>query len=131
MSKKKALIFIFLPLIVLGSVVVGIILGGMLTPSDINNKTLLFSNNRGFNAGTKLNEILNFIEDMYVDTVDKEDLTERSISSMLTQLDPHSYYIPARDFDGMIVSDLNKGGPIIRMLMCFFSFLDVLKFGIS
>jgi carboxyl-terminal processing protease len=101
MSKNKTLIFIFLPLIVLGSIVTGIILGGMLTPSDINSKNLLFSNNKRFNTGTKLNEILNFIEDMYVDTVDKDDLTERSIKSMLTQLDPHSYYIPAREFDGM------------------------------
>ncbi|MFB0926371.1 MAG: S41 family peptidase, partial [Vicingaceae bacterium] len=54
-----------------------------------------------FNTATKLNEILSFIEDTYVDSVDKKDLTERSITSMLTTLDPHSYYIPAKDFDGM------------------------------
>lgn len=101
MKNTKTLIFIFLPLIVVGSIIIGIILGGILTPSDINNKSLIFSQTKRFNNATKLNEILKFIEDMYVDTVDKEDLTERSITSMLSQLDPHSYYIPPQDFDGM------------------------------
>ena len=101
MKSNKTLIYIFLPLIILGSVVAGIVLGGILTPSDVNNQNILFPQNKRFNTATKLNEILNFIEDMYVDTVDKKKLTESSISSMLTELDPHSYYIPAQDFDGM------------------------------
>ncbi len=101
MSKNKALIFIFLPLIIAGCIAVGIYLGAFLTPSDINNKSLLFPQTKRFNTATKLNEILNFIEDAYVDSVNKKDLTERSIASMLTTLDPHSFYIPAKDFDGM------------------------------
>ncbi|MBL4593156.1 MAG: peptidase S41, partial [Flavobacteriales bacterium] len=101
MSKNRALIFIFLPLIITGCIVLGIFLGAFLVPSDINNKALIFPQNKRFNTATKLNEILNFIESTYVDSVDKKDLTERSITSMLTTLDPHSYYIPAKDFDGM------------------------------
>jgi len=101
MSKNRALIFIFLPLIVAACIVLGVFLGAFLTPSDVNNKALLFPQNKRFNTATKLNEILNFIESTYVDSVDKKDLTERSITSMLTTLDPHSYYIPAKDFDGM------------------------------
>lgn len=45
----------------------------------------------------KLREILNYIDTDYVDTVDTEKLAEEAIESMLTQLDPHSSYIPARD----------------------------------
>ena len=101
MSKNRALIFIFLPLIIAGCIITGIYLGAFLAPSDINNKSLIFSQNKRFNTATKLNEILNFIEDTYVDSVDKKDLTERSIASMLATLDPHSYYIPAKDFNGM------------------------------
>jgi carboxyl-terminal processing protease len=101
MSKNKALLFIFLPLIISSCLVAGIYLGSFLTPSDINNKTFIFPQTKRFNTATKLNEILNFIENTYVDTVDKKDLTERSITSMLSLLDPHSYYIPANDFDGM------------------------------
>ena len=101
MSKNKALIFIFLPLIIAGCIVIGIYLGAFLAPSDINDRALIFPQNKRFNTATKLNEILNFIEDTYVDSVDKNDLTERSIASMLSSLDPHSYYIPSKDFDGM------------------------------
>ncbi|PCJ26576.1 MAG: peptidase S41 [Flavobacteriales bacterium] len=101
MSKNRTLIFIFLPLVIAGCIIIGIYLGAFLTPSDINDKTLIFPQNKRFNTATKLNEILNFIEDAYVDSVDKQELTERSITSMLATLDPHSYYIPAKDFDGM------------------------------
>ncbi len=101
MSKNKALVFILLPVIITGSIVVGIYLGSYLTPSDVNNKNFIFPQTQRFNTATKLNEILNFIEDTYVDSVDKNDLTERSITSMLALLDPHSYYIPTKEFDGM------------------------------
>ncbi len=101
MSKSKAYLFIFLPLIIAGCIVIGIYLGAFLAPSDVNDKAFIFPQNKRFNTATKLNEILNFIEDTYVDSVNKKELTERSITSMLATLDPHSYYIPAKDFDGM------------------------------
>jgi carboxyl-terminal processing protease len=101
MSKNKAFLFVFLPVILAVCLITGIYLGSYLTPSDINNKNFIFPQTKRFNTASKLNEILNFIEDTYVDSVDKNDLTERSITSMLTTLDPHSYYIPAKDFDGM------------------------------
>jgi carboxyl-terminal processing protease len=98
MSNKK-IVFIFLPLIIASCVVLGIFLGSFLVPSS--NKPIIFSKGKRFNTATKLNEILNFIEDTYVDTVNKNELTESSISSMLSTLDPHSYYIPATNFDNM------------------------------
>ena len=101
MSKNKALLLIFLPLIIAGSIVLGIFLSAFLTPSNVNDRTLIFPQNKRFNTATKLNEILNFIENTYVDSVDKKELTEESIKSMLATLDPHSYYIPAKEFDGM------------------------------
>jgi len=101
MSKNKTFLYIFLPLVIATCTILGVFLGAFLTPSNINDKTIIFKQNQRFNTATKLNEILNFIENTYVDSVDKKDLTEKSISSMLTTLDPHSYYIPAKDFDGM------------------------------
>lgn len=101
MSKNKKLIIVFLPLIAAICIVIGIYMGSILTPSDINDKTFIFPQTKRFSNATKLNEILNFIEDTYVDSVDKKDLTERSITAMLSQLDPHSYYIPAKEFNEM------------------------------
>ncbi|MGB0882988.1 MAG: S41 family peptidase [Vicingaceae bacterium] len=101
MSNNNKFLYIFLPLIIACCTISGVFLGAYLTPSNVNDKTIIFPNTQRFNTASKLNEILNFIESTYVDSVDKEDLTEKSISSMLTTLDPHSYYIPAQDFDGM------------------------------
>ncbi len=52
----------------------------------------------GFRArNDKINSILNIIESDYVDTVDRAELVEAAIPSILKKLDPHSVYIPAKD----------------------------------
>ncbi|HRP60541.1 MAG TPA: PDZ domain-containing protein, partial [Vicingus sp.] len=66
-----------------------------------SDKTIIFSNNHQAKGTNKLNEILSFIKDMYVDTVNTTELTENSIASILASLDPHSYYIPAKEFNDM------------------------------
>lgn len=45
----------------------------------------------------KFSEIISIINQVYVDTVNVDDLEERSINEILNQLDPHSVYIPAKD----------------------------------
>lgn len=45
----------------------------------------------------KLNTIFNLIADDYVDTVTINDLVENAIPKILTDLDPHTTYIPAKD----------------------------------
>jgi len=52
----------------------------------------------GFRArNDKINSILNIIESDYVDTVNRAELVEAAIPSILKKLDPHSVYIPAKD----------------------------------
>lgn len=53
------------------------------------------------NASDKLNSVLNFIEEEYVDTVKKEVLVEKAISDLLQNLDPHSVYITAKEVQEM------------------------------
>lgn len=43
----------------------------------------------------KLEELIRYIEAKYVDDVDREELVDETIASILKQLDPHSSYIPA------------------------------------
>ncbi|MDW7691982.1 S41 family peptidase [Flammeovirgaceae bacterium SG7u.111] len=50
------------------------------------------------NAG-KFRDVLGYIERYYVDTVDLDELTEHAIEEVLTKLDPHTAYIPAKDYD--------------------------------
>ncbi len=50
------------------------------------------------NSGTnKLNNLLHIIDDQYVDTVNVSDLVEKAMPQLLSELDPHSVYISAKD----------------------------------
>ena len=97
---NKYNIKIFLPLLLTLSVVVGIYLGSYLS-STTGNRSIIFSKSNNKSSTGKLNEILNFIEEAYVDSVDSKELLENSINSMLSNLDPHSYYISPKDFNDM------------------------------
>ncbi len=50
------------------------------------------------NGSDKVSDIINYIDDSYVDSIDQEELTEEAIVSMLGNLDPHSSYIPSESF---------------------------------
>lgn len=71
-------------------IVVGIIMGIWLKP-DTNGGAFLFK------SKNKIGQILSIINEAYVDTVDVDSLEEVAIGELLTQLDPHSVYIPAKD----------------------------------
>lgn len=46
---------------------------------------------------SKLTEIINYIQQEYVDTINAQKLVDESITQILNNLDPHSSYIPAED----------------------------------
>ncbi len=52
----------------------------------------------GMDRHNKINDVINYIHDAYVDSVSRDFLTEETIRSMLRNLDPHSSYIPASEF---------------------------------
>ena len=126
---------------------------------------VLFSLNIGFFAGhkirlkrpqlkilrteqNKINEALEVISRNYVDTVDISNLAERAVEKIISELDPHSSYIPASDVetanedlessfggigitfnmvtDTIIVMDVISGGPAEKAgLMVFDRILTV------
>lgn len=45
----------------------------------------------------RINQVNKYIEDYYVEEPDYQKITEKAVSSMLTELDPHSIYIAAKD----------------------------------
>jgi len=86
---------IYLPLLFALILIAGIFLGYKLTPVTVHPQWL------NIHAGNynKLNDVVNYIVQEYVDSVDKKELTEEGIAGILQKLDPHSQYIPAEDFD--------------------------------
>ncbi len=62
----------------------------------------IFRQSRYFSSQTtsvseKVNRLLNYIEEDYVDTVDTEDLLDDAIKDMLEKLDPHSVYLSKQE----------------------------------
>ena len=58
------------------------------------NSCIDFGTTRGSND--KLSHLLHIIGNQYVDTVNVDDLIEKTIPKVLAELDPHSVYIPAQ-----------------------------------
>ena len=50
-------------------------------------------------AGNKLDAVLGLIDESYVDSVSIDSLIENSIPKILTELDPHSKYIPTEEVE--------------------------------
>ncbi len=55
--------------------------------------------------GKQLSEILYYIDAFYVDSVDTDSLMQHTIETLLSQLDPHTAYIPAKDLE-VVSADL-------------------------
>lgn len=97
MSDKRLKLFIYYPIILSVVLAGGMYLGSVLHfgYQDVN----LVSPSP--NGSKKISNLLNYVLEEYVDSVDMEGLTESTIIQMLDQLDPHSAYIPARDLAAM------------------------------
>jgi len=65
--------------------------GGAAVASPAHHKT----------TGGTIKSLLDFIELQYVDTVNRQELEQKTIAAMLKSLDPHSDYIPATDFSAV------------------------------
>lgn len=86
--------YLILPVIVLLAVVVGFILGNYFSNNSISRKFFL-------NSGNKIDVILDIIDEQYVDSVNMKDLVEDAIPKLISELDPHSSYIPAQDLEAV------------------------------
>ena len=82
----------FMPLWLALSVVVGIFIGSFFANRFSGNRLSII--NSGSN---KLNDLLHIVDDQYVDTVNVNDLVEKAVPTILSELDPHSVYISQKD----------------------------------
>ena len=94
MSNLAKKISVYLPIALSIAVILGILLGTHLNFSPVRNTVF-------FNKFNKLNEILNYVVEEYVDTIDRTELTEDAIRALLKNLDPHSAYITADELKSL------------------------------
>lgn len=88
----------FLPIILSLVLILGVWLGYFLNNRIRSAGSYSQSQN---NTNEKINSLLDYIEYQYVDTINKKDLVEKTVTSLLQSLDPHSAYIPASDFSSV------------------------------
>lgn len=79
-----------LPLVLSIGIAAGVLIGATIADNGSSGADL----NKSLQ---KFREVLLHIDKNYVDEVDTEELVEDAITHMLTKLDPHSAYIPAKD----------------------------------
>ena len=86
---------LYLPIVFALVLVTGILIGYYLMQSSFIQK---YTPLKGMQGKNTINELIRFIDNNYVDSVDNKKLNEEAITGMLLSLDPHSVYIPASDF---------------------------------
>lgn len=88
-STKK--IYIWLPLWIALSVAVGILIGSFFS---IHN-----SGRTNYVKGDKIDAVLECIAGSYVDSVDIQELIEKALPNLVSELDPHSVYLTAEEVE--------------------------------
>ncbi len=84
----------YTPLIAAVCVVIGIVIGTFYANHFSGNRLNIINT-----SGNKLNYLLHIVDDQYVDTVDMTQLVEDAMPAILSELDPHSAYISAKDVE--------------------------------
>ena len=90
MGNKK--LQVWLPLIFSLVMIVGMYFGYKLGTQNGGNKSFFSSNNR-----SSLQEAIDLIKMRYVDSVQLDSLEGKAIQQLMTELDPHSVYLPPVD----------------------------------
>jgi len=87
--------FVWLPIWIAFGVIIGIVIGNLFSLFSPGTKTSFFGGNN------KLDAVIQYISETYVDSVDSKELIELTIPSLVSELDPHSSYISAKDMSLM------------------------------
>lgn len=84
----------FIPFLLAICLIAGIAIGTFYANHFSGNKLGIINT-----SSNKLNALLRIIDDQYVDTVNMGELVEEAMPQILSELDPHSSYIPAKDLE--------------------------------
>jgi carboxyl-terminal processing protease len=95
MEQKNSLRIIFLPLLLAAAIVTGIIIGRYFRSA--RNQDMFYI----YPRADKLTNVTNYITREYVDPINKDELIEKTIPKLISELDPHSQYLPAKDLQAV------------------------------
>lgn len=96
-SFNKKRYFVWLPLWIVVGVAFGIFVGSRFFQTSESGGYPIFIGGGG--NSNKLDAIIKYIDESYVDSVNSADLIEDVIPTIISELDPHSAYISAKDME--------------------------------
>lgn len=89
---------IYLPIAFAIVMIVGFLLGASLVKVSSLNKNISLIQDLQSNKYDPVNDVLGYIMQDYVDSVDASKLKQYAVEGILRNLDPHSQFIPAEEF---------------------------------
>lgn len=107
---------IYIPFLFFSCVAIGIVIGGLINypiakPSAKNDYK------------TKLNKLINFIDNEYVDDVKTDSIVDLTVNNILANLDPHSVYVPPTEQTAVAES---MKGDFVGIGINFYSYNDTI-----
>ena len=89
----------FYPIIIALLVIIAIFTWGIY--QKLSDQPIGFSTINKKSSTQKLSQLITYIDEYYVDTIQKEHLIDETIQQLLQDLDPHSYYISKEEMQRM------------------------------
>ena len=130
---KQGVKHLLTALVVVMIFAVGLLVGHHYGQRLAGNQVRIFLNNHKTH-NDKLTRVLSMIEHEYVDSLSRDSLAELAIPAILHKLDPHSAYIPARDFqqiDEPLKGEFDGIGVVFNMATDTVIVLNVIPSGPS
>lgn len=90
---------IYLPIAFALVLIIGFLLGATLIRVSSINKNIKILQNLQSKSYDPVNDVMSYIVQDYVDSVDANKLQQYAIEGILENLDPHSQFIPAEEFN--------------------------------
>lgn len=90
---------IYLPIAFALVLIIGFLLGATLIRVSSINKNIKLLQNIQSKSYDPVNDVISYIVQDYVDSVDTDKLQQFAIKGILENLDPHSQFIPAEEFN--------------------------------
>jgi carboxyl-terminal processing protease len=106
---------IYIPILFFSCVALGIVIGGFIN-YPAQKPSLVKKDYK-----TKLNRLINFIDNEYVDDVKTDSIVDLTVTNILANLDPHSVYVPPTK--QKVVAESMKGD-FVGIGINFYSFKD-------
>lgn len=90
-----------IPILTIVALGIGLTLGTVLTKRSNSLGINTIGMKQPASGESKIDQFMHFVDATYVDTLDMDELSEDVIMTLLSELDPHSSYIPAEDLEAV------------------------------